>query len=125
MGRGAKLIGENMDRSVREIADPTRVVEVEMGRHDVANIAWAEAQIRDLPSAVSATSSPGRTIALNRNPSRRGSLTSSTPSPESTRIIPSSPSIKRQWQHMGAGDSGPPEPPNSFPPRGQRDPQLR
>jgi hypothetical protein len=26
---------------------------------------------------------------------------------------------------MGAGDSGPPAPPNSFPPRGQRDPQLR
>jgi hypothetical protein len=26
---------------------------------------------------------------------------------------------------MGVGDSGPPEPPNNFPPRGQRDPQLR
>ena len=45
----AKFGGENMDRSVGEIADPSRVVEVEMGRHDVANVARAEAQIRDLP----------------------------------------------------------------------------
>src|SRR4029077_12507317 len=49
MGGRAKLVGENVDRSVREIADPSRVVEVEMRRHDVTNIAWAEAQIRDLP----------------------------------------------------------------------------
>ena len=45
----AKLGGEDVDRSVGEIADPSRVVEIEMSRHDVANIAWAEAQIRDLP----------------------------------------------------------------------------
>jgi hypothetical protein len=25
------------------------VVEIEMGRHDVANVAWAEAQVRNLP----------------------------------------------------------------------------
>ena len=45
----AKLGGENVDRGVGEIADPSRVVEVEMGRHDVAHIARAVAQIRDLP----------------------------------------------------------------------------
>jgi hypothetical protein len=44
-----KLVGENVDRSVGEIADPSGVVEVEMGRHDVPNIARAEAHIRDLP----------------------------------------------------------------------------
>jgi hypothetical protein len=44
-----KLGGENVDRGVGEIADPSRVVEVEMGRHDVADVAWAVAQIRDLP----------------------------------------------------------------------------
>ena len=38
-----------MDRGVGEIADPARVVEIEMGRHDVANVAWAEAHIHDLP----------------------------------------------------------------------------
>jgi hypothetical protein len=45
----AKLGGENVDRGVGEIADPSRVVEIEMGRHDVAHIARSEAQIRDLP----------------------------------------------------------------------------
>ena len=45
----AKFGSENMDRGVGEIADPASVVEIEMGRHDVANIAWAEAEIRDLP----------------------------------------------------------------------------
>jgi hypothetical protein len=45
----AKLGAENVDRSVGEIADPSGVVEVEMSRHDVANIARAEAHIRDLP----------------------------------------------------------------------------
>ncbi len=49
MGGGPKLVGENMDRGVGEIADPSGVVEVEMSRHDVANIARAEAHIRDLP----------------------------------------------------------------------------
>ena len=49
MRRRAKLSGENVDRGVGEIADPSRVVEVEMRRHDVAHIARAEAQIRDLP----------------------------------------------------------------------------
>ena len=35
-----------------EIADPSRVVEVKVGRHDVADIAWAEARIGDLPERV-------------------------------------------------------------------------
>ena len=46
---GAKLGGENVDRGAGEIAYSARVVEVEVGRHDVANVAWAVAQIRDLP----------------------------------------------------------------------------
>ena len=45
----AKLGGENVDRSVGEVADPSGLVEVEMSRHDVANIARAEAHIGDLP----------------------------------------------------------------------------
>src|ERR1700730_4023668 len=45
----AELGSENVDCSVGEIADPSGVVEVEMSRHDVANSAWAEAHIRDLP----------------------------------------------------------------------------
>ena len=45
----AKLVGKNMDRSVGEIADPSRVVEVEMGWDDVAHIARAVPQIHDLP----------------------------------------------------------------------------
>ncbi len=49
MGGRAKFGGENMDRSVGEVADSSRVVEVEMRRHDVTNIARAVAQIRDLP----------------------------------------------------------------------------
>ena len=49
MGGRAKFVGENMDCGVGEIAQSTGVVEVEMGRHDVANIAWAVAQIHDLP----------------------------------------------------------------------------
>jgi hypothetical protein len=45
----AKLVNKNVDRGVREVADPARVVEVEMGWHDVANLAWTVAEIRDLP----------------------------------------------------------------------------
>ena len=45
----AKFGGENMDCSVGEIAHPSGMVEVEMGRHDVANVAGAVAHIHDLP----------------------------------------------------------------------------
>ena len=39
---GAKLVGVNVDRCAGEIADAARMVEVEMGRHDVAHVAWAD-----------------------------------------------------------------------------------
>ncbi len=38
-----------MHRRAGEIADPSRMVEVEMGRHDVADIAGPEAQVHHLP----------------------------------------------------------------------------
>ena len=38
-----------MDRSAGEVAYASGMVEVEMGRHDVAHVVGAEAQIRDLP----------------------------------------------------------------------------
>jgi hypothetical protein len=44
-GSRAKLGGENVDRRVGKVADPSGVVEIEMSRHDVANIVWAEAHI--------------------------------------------------------------------------------
>jgi hypothetical protein len=46
---GAKLVGENVDRRTGEIADASRMVEIEVGRHDVAHVARAVAQIHDLP----------------------------------------------------------------------------
>jgi hypothetical protein len=48
-GSRAKLGGENVDRRVGEIADSSRVVEIEMGRHDVTYVAWTVAEIHDLP----------------------------------------------------------------------------
>ena len=46
---GAKLGGEDMHRRGGEIADPSRMVRIEMGRHDVANVAWTIAHVRHLP----------------------------------------------------------------------------
>ena len=123
--RGAKLGCENVDRRAGKSPMPPA-----WSRSRWVGTMWRTSSERKprsatCRSAVSATSSRGRVIALNRNPSRLESLTSSTPSPVSTRISRSSPSIKRQWQHIGAGDSGPPAPPSILPPRGHSDPQLR
>ena len=38
-----------MHRRAREIADPSRMVEIEMSGHDVANVARTEAEVRHLP----------------------------------------------------------------------------
>ena len=46
---GAKLVSIDMNRCAGEIADASRVVEVEVRRHDVAHVARAVAQIHDLP----------------------------------------------------------------------------
>jgi hypothetical protein len=38
-----------MHRRAREIADPSRMVEIEMSGHDVADVARTVAEVRDLP----------------------------------------------------------------------------
>ena len=121
----AKLGGENVDRGVGEIADPSRVVEVEMRRHDVAHIARAEAQIRDLPERRLGDVEPWPHHRVEQESEPPWLVDILDPEPGIDQDQVSSPSISRQWQHMGAADSGPPAPPNNLPPRGQRDPQLR
>ena len=97
-----------------------------MGRHDVAHIAWAEAQIRDLPERRLGDVEPWphHRVEQESEPTRLVDILDSKPGVDQDQVR-SSPSIRRQWQHMGAGDSGPPAPPNNLPPRGQSDPQLR
>src|SRR6185437_12567443 len=46
---GAKLGCENMHCRAREIADPSRMVEIEMSGHDVADVARTVAEVGDLP----------------------------------------------------------------------------
>ena len=123
--RCSELGREHMHARAGKVGKAARVIEVEMGRHDVTDVGDAETQIRDLAKRRLRDLEPRARRDAEHNPSRLGSATSSTPIPVSTRMSPSSLSISRQWQHIGAGAHGPPAPPNRRPPRGHNDPQLR
>ena len=101
------------------------MVEVEMGRHDVAHVVDAEAQIRDLPQRRLDDREPRPRQRMNRKPSRLGSATSSTPSPVSTRM---SPVVALDQEAVAAHRRRPERPARAaeqLPPRGHSDPQLR
>ena len=120
-----ELGGIDVDGRVGKVGEAPGVVEVEVGRHDVADVGDAKAEVGDLAQRRLGDVEPRPDQRPEQAPEPRRIGTSSTPRPLSTRTSPSSPSISRQWQHIGATAHGPPFPPKKRPPRGHREPQLR
>ena len=114
-----------MNRGVREIADPSRVVEVEMRWHDVADVAGAKSQIHHLPERRLGDVEPWphHRVEQKSEPPRLVDILD-----PKAGVDQDQPVLALDQEAVaahGRGRQRTAAPPNSFPPRGQSEPQLR
>ena len=115
-----------MKLGVGEVGQAAGVIDVEMGRDEVADVGGAEAERLDLAKRRLRLVQFGWTDSPEGRPSRFGLCTWSSPKPVSTTTRPS---VRLDQKDMGARTlpvvHGGPSPPSKLPPWGHMVAQLR